>query len=126
MELRTLIYRPNPKHKPGQAAGGPPRWFPSSESTCPSDISLAEAQYLLDGSIEGSDRGHPGARARYAIDAQGRFFKGCAEDDGRTWHGYPLSRELVPKQVPARVLRAFVMRELLSEAAYRKLVGSAS
>lgn len=77
-------------------------------------------------SIEGSDQANPDARARYAIDRQGRFFKGYSEDGGQTWHGWPVRRELVPRQFPARVLKEFVQRGLLAKSDYKKLLGSAS
>lgn len=60
------------------------------------------------------------------MDRQGRFFKAYPEDDGSTWHGYPVRRELVSRQVPARVLRQFMKQQLLSSADYKKLLGSAS
>lgn len=120
------LYRENPKHKRGCTGEGPPRWFPSRDSLCPEDLSLAEAEALLASSIEDRDDAHPDARARFAIDGQGRFFKGYSEDGGLTWHGYPVRRELVPRQVPARVLREFVKRGLLAGSDYRKLLGSAS
>ena len=121
-----LRYRENPKHKRGCRGEGPPRWFPSRESLCPDDLSLSEAEDLLASSIEGRDVAHPDARARYAMDGQGRFFKGYSEDGGQTWHGYPVRRELVPRQVPTRVLREFVERGLLTRPDYKKLLGSAS
>lgn len=121
-----LQYRPNDKHKPGCAGAGPPRWFPSSDSLCPADISLEEAQALLEASIEARDHAHPNARARIALDGRGRFFKAYSEDGGQTWHGYPVRRELVSRQVPSRVLRELVNRSQLSRADYRKLLGSAS
>lgn len=119
-------YRENAKHKRGSWGEGPPRWFPTRDSLCPEDLSLSEAQALLDSSIEGADQANPDGRARYAIDGQGRFFKGYSEDGGRTWHGYPVRRELVSRQVPARVLREFVSRGSLTRADYKKLLGSAS
>jgi arsenate reductase-like glutaredoxin family protein len=39
-----------------------------------------------------------------ALDGQGRFFQAYSEEGGRTWHGYPVRRDLVRRQVPARVL----------------------
>ena len=121
-----LQYRPNAKHKPGCSGEGPPRWFPSSDSLCPADISLEDAQALLDASIEARDDAHLNAKARIALDSQGRFFKAYSEDGGQIWHGYPVKRELVPRQVPSRVLREFVNRGQLSRVDYKKLLGSAS
>jgi hypothetical protein len=120
-----LHYNENAKHKPGCFGDGPPRWFPSSDAVCPPDISLKEAALLLQGSVEGRDPSHPNARARYAMDGQGRFFKAYSEDDGKTWHGYPIRYDLVPRQVRARILREFVNRGLLTKADCRKLFGSA-
>ena len=117
-------YSENPKHKPGCSGEGPPRWFPSTDSLCPDDISSEDASQLLRESVEGRDASYPDAKARYALDGQGRFFKAYSEDHGVTWHGYPVRRELVPRQVPARVLRAFMSRGLLSNADYKKLIGS--
>jgi hypothetical protein len=119
-------YRENPKHKRGCSGEGPPRWFPTRDSLCPEDLSLSEAEALLDASVEGRDDAHPNSRARFAIDGQGRFFKGYSEDGGRTWHGYPIRRDLVSRQVPARVLKEFVNRGLLARSDYKKLLGSAS
>jgi len=120
-----IDYRSNNKHKPGCFGEGPPRWFPSSDSLCPSDVTVEEAEDLLRSSIETRDVAHPNARARVALDGQGRFFKAYSDDDGRTWHGYPVRRELVPRQIPARVLRQFCKLGQLSGANYRKLLGSA-
>lgn len=120
-------YRKNDKHKRGTSGDGPPRWFPSRDTLCPDDISTALAQELLNGGVEGADEAHPGARALYAM-YQGEFYKAyCEGTDGpdEVWHGYPVRRELVPRQVPARVLREFVRRERLTAAEYRKLLGGA-
>lgn len=125
-EKAPPTYRENPKHKRGCRGEGPPRWFPSRDSLCPEDLSLSEAEALLASSIEGHDVAHPGASARFAVDGQGRFFKGYSEDGGRTWHGYPVRRDLVPRQVPTRVLRELVRRGDLTASDYKKLLGSAS
>ncbi len=58
-------------------------------------------------------------------DGQGRFFKGYSEDGGQSWHGYPVRRDLVPRQVPTRVLRELVRRGDLTASDYKKLLGSA-
>lgn len=123
--LAPMHYRPNDKHKPGCSGEGPPRWFPSSDSLCPDDVSLEEAGELLRSSIEARDDAHPNTRARIALDGQGRFFKAYSEDGGQSWHGYPVSRNLVPRQIPARVLREFFKRGQLTRADYKKLLGSA-
>jgi len=121
-----LQYRENPKHKPGCSGRGPPRWFPSTDSLCPDDLSIEDAVALLRDSVEGAAAAHPNALARYAMDGQGRFFKGYSEDGGQTWHGYPVRRDLVPRQIPTRVLRQFLRQGRLSSADYKKLLGSAS
>ncbi len=121
-----MRYRENPKHKKGCVGEGPPRWFPSRDSLCPEDISPSEAELLLESSVDARDDSHPEARSRFAMDRQGRFFKGYSEDGGRTWHGYPVRRELVPRQIPARVLAQFVDKGLLTRADFKKLLGSAS
>lgn len=123
---RFIQYRPNAKHKPGCSGEGPPRWFPSTDSLCPEDISLVDAAALLRASVEARDDAHPNARARIALDGQGRFFKAYSEDGGATWHGYPVRRRLVPRQVPARILREFCRLGQLSRAEYKKLLGGAS
>lgn len=120
-----IEYRENPKHKPGCSGSGPPRWFPSSAALCPDDVTASRAQAMLNDAVEGRDAAHPDAAARYALDGAGRFFKAYSEDGGATWHGYPVREELVPRQVPARVLREFVKRGLLAAAAYKRLLGSA-
>ena len=89
-------------------------------------MSVLEAQALLESSVEGRDESHPNAQARYALDSQGRFFKGYSEDGGRTWHGYPVRPELVGRQIPARVLRQFVESGLLTRSHFKRLLGSAS
>ena len=122
---RMVVYRENPKHKRGTSGEGPPRWFPSRDSLCPDGITMKMAQELLDSSIEGRDDAHPDARARFALDGSGAFFKAYSEDGGETWHGYPVNRELVPRQIPTRVLRAFRARGQLTRAQYNDLVGPA-
>lgn len=119
-------YRENPKHKRGCSGEGPPRWFPSRDSLCPEDLSLSEAEALLASSIEGRDAAHPDSRARFAVDGQGRFFKGYSEDGGRTWHGYLVRRDLVSRQIPTRVLRELVRRGKLAMSDHKKLLGGAS
>jgi hypothetical protein len=126
------VYKPNPKHKRGACGEGPPRWFPSSDSLCPDDMDTETAQALLDGAIGGNDPAHPTGRALYAMH-DGTFYKAYPEsvvtrsDDElvEPWHGYPVRRELVPRQIPARVLRQFLHDGRLTRPEYRKLVGSA-
>ena len=120
------VCKANPKHKRGAAGEGPPRWFPDSESLCPDDMDADTCQKVLDDSIEGKDLGHPHARARYAM-FQGNFFKPYPEEGGdgtdecgtvALWHGYPVARSRVPRQVPARVLRHFRDVGLLTAPEY--------
>ena len=125
MAMPKRTYRENPKHKRGASGHGPPRWFPSADSLCPDGVSFAMAQELLDTSVDGRDAAHPEARARYALDNFGRFFKAYSEDGGQTWHGYPVRRDLVTRQIPARVLREFCRKGLLSDSDTRRLLGSA-
>ena len=123
------VYRPNPKHKRGEFGAGPPRWFPDRDSLCPEDLDLAEVETLLADAIEGRDATHPSARALYAY-SDGRFFKAYrhyvdADAGEEHWHGYPVARDRVPTQVPARVLRQLRDDGKLSAAEYRRLRGSA-
>lgn len=127
-------YAPNPKHKRGSCGDGPPRWFPSRDSLCPDDFSLEVAQALLDDAVEAADLAHPNRRALHAMH-EGTFYKAyCQLSDAEgkehagaeVWHGYPVRRELVPTQVPCRVLREFVRRGRLTRAEYKKLLGSAA
>lgn len=122
-----LQYEENPKHKPGASGDGPPRWFPSRDSICPDDVDSELAQELLNDSVSGTDEAHPNRKARYAL-YEGQFFKGYQTEERagvEVWHGYPVSRDLVSEQIPARVLRVFRERKLLSSAEYKKLIGSA-
>jgi hypothetical protein len=119
------MYRGNPKHKRGARSGGPARWFPDPDALCPDDVTTQLAQALLDESVDGIDEAHPSARARYAVDGRGRFFKAYSEDHGETRHGYPVREELVGDQVPARVLREFRSRGLITAAQYKRLIGRA-
>ncbi len=121
-----LRYTGSDKHKQGCAGNGPPRWFPTTASFCPDDVTLADSQDLLENSIEGRSADHPDKKGRYAIDGRGRFFKAYPGDDGATWHGYEVHRSLVPRQVPARVLRQFRDLGQLSNADYKDLLGSGS
>lgn len=120
-----LRYKPNKKHKRGASGSAPVAWYPTADSICPDDLTIDVAEALLVDSVEGCDEAHPDRRARYALDEQGRFFKGYSEDGGVTWHGYPVRESLIPRQVPGRVLRKFVKLGRLSPAKYKKLLGSA-
>lgn len=129
--MASRIYEPNPKHKRGTCGEGPPRWFPSRDSLCPDSLTTATAQALLDESVEGVDPSHPNGRARYSLH-EGELYKAYStetrrvgDEDVEVWHGYLVRRALVPRQVPARVLREFQRRGRLSNAEYRKLLGNA-
>ena len=121
-----LIYRENRKHKRG-VQGGPPRWNPDPDSLCPDDVTSAEASNLLGDSVPGKDDSRPDRKARYAMDSQGRMYKGYCEGAdaaGEYWHGFPVPEERIRLEVPARVLRRFMMDGKISQARYRKLLGS--
>ncbi len=126
------IYEPNPKHKLGASGDGPPRWFPDSATLCPSEIDMQLAQTLLSNAIEGKDDAHPDKKALYTIH-EGAFFKAYkhnddgdeSEDGDETWHGYPVLPCDVPQQIPSRILRQFRDAGLLTNASYKKLLGSA-
>jgi len=120
-----LRYRENMKHKRGASGRAPIQWYPTPASICPGDVTIEVAQALLRDSIEGRDKAHPDQHARYALDGQGRFYKGYSEDGGTTWHGYPVHESLVRTQVPSRVLKHFVQVGRLTKARYNKLHGSA-
>jgi hypothetical protein len=125
--VAALVYKENRKHKPGVFGDGPPRWYPDSDTPCPPDLTTEEAQAMLEESVEGADYAHPDRKARYAM-CQGTFFKGYPEsirDDVELWHGYPVREDLVPRQIPARVLREFVRQGKLAKPRYKKLLGSA-
>lgn len=125
--MTNRLYEPNPKHKRGACGDGPPRWFPSSDSLCPDDIDLDLAQELLDGAVADNDQAHAGGRALYCL-YEGQFFKAYRTEsrgDVEVWHGYPVSKDQVGEQIPATVLRIFRQRGQLTNAAYKKLVGSA-
>lgn len=125
--VARLVYKESPKHKPGAFGDGPPRWYPDADTPCPSDIGPDDLQALLNSSVEGQDFAHPFGKARYAM-LNGDFFKGYPEsidEDIELWHGYPVREELVPRQIPARILRVFVKAGLLTRSRYKKLLGSA-
>jgi len=114
----ALVYKPNEKHKRGASGDGPPRFFPSSDSDCPEDFSLAVAQELLEQSVSGRSPAHPNRRARFAY-FEGTFYKGYAEGsqgEDELWHGYLVREKRVPQEVPCRVLREFRDRGAISRA----------
>ena len=122
----VLIYKENPKHR--VQGDGPPRWYPDPDSLCPDDVDQMEAETLLRDSVSGDDASHPEKKARYAIDSQGRFFKGYTEGadaNGECWHGFPVPEDKVRLQVPARVLKDFKNSGKLSSSRYKKLLGGA-
>lgn len=123
----VLIYKENPKHKRGVQGEGPPRWNPDPDSLCPDDLGQEDAELLLRESVPGADAAHPDRRARYAIDTNGRFFKGYCEgvdDQSEYWHGFPVREDKVRIQIPARVLREFKRQGRITSPRYRKLLGS--
>ena len=125
--MTQRLYESNPKHKRGVCGNGPPRWFPSSDSLCPDDIDEELAQELLDDAIADRDAAHRDGGALYCL-YEGRFFKAYRTEmrgEVEVWHGYPVRREQVKDQIPARVLRIFRDRGQLSKAEYKKLVGRA-
>ncbi len=125
-----LVYKENKKHKPWASGDGPPRWFPDKDTPCPdpADLPTKDAQNLLDNSVEGADDAHPNKKARYAMDGDGRVYKGYTESTvagQELWHGYPVNESKIPRQVPARVLRQFMGQGLLTSARYKRLIGNA-
>jgi hypothetical protein len=130
--MSKRVYRKNDKHKRGTSGEGPPRWFPSRDSLCPDDLPMSVCRQLLEDPVDGADPAHPSAKALYAMH-NGEFYKAYCEGTERddvgeqveVWHGYPVRRELVPRQVPSRVLREFMRRGQLTRAEYQALLGSA-
>lgn len=126
-ETPVRVYRENPKHKRGAFGGGPPRWFPDYDTPCPRDITTEMAQELLDRAVPWAGPADAEGKALFALDDQGRFFKAhCHSVQGEEehWHGYPVNEDRVPREIPARVLREFKKRGILSPARYKKLLGS--
>ncbi|MFP4307640.1 MAG: hypothetical protein ACLFRG_14960 [Desulfococcaceae bacterium] len=85
------------------------------------------AQELLDQAVAGDDPADAGGKALFALDDRGRFFKAhrhSVQGKEERRHGYPVNEERVPRGVPARVLREFKKRGILSAARYKKLLGS--
>ena len=78
-----LRYVPNPKHKEPWQRG-------RRGSLCPPDVSLEQAQALLERSV-------PDGEKRYAVH-EGRAF--CAQVDRQgAWHGYPEGWRYVPPKL---------------------------
>lgn len=125
--MTNLIYERNPKHKRGCTGEGPPRWFPSYDSLCPEEIDGITAQSLLEQSIVDSDRATSNGKARYTMH-EGEFFKAYMTETRQgveVWHGFPVSKDQVGEQIPAKILRKFRDQGELSNSEYKKLVGSA-
>lgn len=114
-----MRYWPNPAHKKETTAEGPPRWNPD-KSRCPDDMTVAERQQLLEGSVpENPDAA--GSR-RFALRRTQSGLEWFAArltrfDDGvPVFHGYP------EPAVPARVLRVFLERGDIKPAEYKRLL----
>lgn len=59
---------------------------------------------------------------------EGSFYKAYPTYPGaevEIWHGYPVRRELVSRQIPARVLKKFLESGALTKVEYKRLLGSA-
>lgn len=81
-------YEPNPKHKPGPAGVG---------SLCPEELTIEEAQGLLEQAI--TDPTTSGAGSLW-IYSRGWVFRARPTDVARdVWHGYPVPGCDVPKEV---------------------------
>lgn len=124
-------YEPNPKHKRGACGNGPPRWYPTRDALCPDGLDMDTTQELLASAVEGSDATFRDGKALYNYH-EGQFYKayphGTEGHGGETvvvWHGYPVRPELVRTQVPAQVLRKFVATGRLTNAEYKRYLGSA-
>lgn len=114
-----MRYWPNPAHKKETSEAGPPRWWPDKEP-CPDDLSVRERNELLASSVA-VNPSNPRSR-RFAI-RRGRdglevFDAKWTRDvnDEPEFHGHPATF------VPARVLREFRNRDLVTAAEFRKLV----
>ncbi|MGO9201260.1 MAG: hypothetical protein ACLQM8_12095 [Limisphaerales bacterium] len=92
-----LVYEGNAKHKAPWQAG-------RRGSLCPREITVEQAQQLLNASI-------PHGTKRYAVDGQGRPFCGQAHEPAKgRWHGYPVGW----REVPIEVQKAFQEKGLVS------------
>lgn len=98
-----LVYVGNPKHKEPWIGG-------RRGSLCPKDITIEQAQALLNRSILYGKK-------RYAVDGQGRPF--CAQASelkhGR-WHGYPVKW----REVPVEVQKSLKQKNLVSTKQFKR------
>jgi len=86
-----LVYESNPRHKAPWQAG-------RRGSLCPREITVEQAQDLLNTSILHG-------RKRYTADRQGRPFCARAHEPAKgRWHGYPVGWKEVPVQVQRLLL----------------------
>lgn len=102
IETRSLIYEPNPKHKPIPTPG-------RHGSICPSGANgplLLSQSYLV-------------GKKRYATDGEDAY---CAQQHAPdTWHGYPVSWHEVPPQLIAQWVAAErVQRRTIQKAKRRR------
>ncbi len=89
-----MRYEPNPKHKTGHD----PR-----ASLCPHELTVADAQALLERSVE--DPTTQGEPSRWVYD-QGWIFRArLTSGPQQTWHGYPVKGCEVRKEVMAVFLQ---------------------
>ena len=92
-----LVYQSNAKHKAPWQAG-------RRGSLCPKDVTVDQAQELLNTSILYGKK-------RYAADSQGRPFCAQAHQPARgRWHGYPVGW----KEVPVPVQKILQQKGLVS------------
>ena len=115
-----MRYFPNPAHKLETTEAGPPRWHPD-KSMCPPGMTPRERAALLRDSIP-ENPGTPTSR-RFAVRRTVSGIEFFAAQATRTtehgkveYHGYPT------EQVPARVLRQFRDKGVISNTEYRRLV----
>jgi hypothetical protein len=104
-ESSRPTYEPNPKHKQPWQRG-------RRGALCPQEITLAQAQALLDGSV--TDAQNP--RTRYATDGRHAYCGRPHRESAGLWHGYP-----VPfVDVPATILKAWQGRGEVSHSIVRR------
>lgn len=122
---RRLVYLPSPAHKTATSEAGPPRWHPD-KSACPNDLSLAEREQLLSGSVP-EDPADPFCPVRYAIrrgaDGLEWFVTRLTVehvDGGIEIHGYPFAPGC-PK-VPPAVLRRLRDSGRITSTEYKSVV----
>lgn len=119
------IYQANPKHKPGQSFGDPPRYFPDHDTPCPTDISLAFAQKMLEQVVEFEDKCTQAKKVGCIVDEQGRFFKGFThiiQGDEEFWHGFFVRPGRIKRDIPAKALKKLKDLGKISEKQYRELI----